>query len=481
MKKALLVFGLILLLLAAGYFTGFIDKSTVDDLLKNIQRGSNTGTTGEKEESHKSETPSMTETFSETSTAPGESSSETTSAEWDQTETSSPGQGTTPTEGELKNFFDHSYSLGTLSFTEGDYDYKGMKIIPEKGRLYYFPYTSSLVYLVSGKIILAVSPWDDDFLMGSKATPEIGQSSKFLIVLPIEPEKLSILTGEGTIPSIIATDGEGRLHIFIDPQQVEGDEINWYIPAGHVVYNFDATGVGIGEYGTYREDYNIYLAWKGRELRVYTYSHRTLEDIEEGKNVTVEPAVYTLPEEIRDANAMLYDNFILVLTGGGTYLVPSPYGRYANDTNVYRIDGRVDMITGCGTWGEASADPTNMSFTVYSSGRLYVLRVLYSEEGRKVTVTREASMNAPNIVGIFSPMTIDGSQIVAVSDSSGALKVYHINWSKETGRKEFNLLQQFKPGVPLVKFRFGNFLGAMANGVGRDGAFYVIVMRQSNT
>ncbi|NPA47083.1 MAG: hypothetical protein GXO14_00370, partial [Thermococci archaeon] len=394
------------------------------------------------------------------------SSRETVTSTGTTTETTTGTSTRATMEAELKRFLKDSYSVYGIVYSLNGYDYRGIRLTPKTGRLYYYPYgDDDSVYLVSGRYVLRIAPWDGNFFGGDRNTPVVDPEDQTLIVLPAAARLYySIPNGDNAI----MVDSGGKLHVLVGLREVHGSDISWNVFMSNAVYDFDAEGLGLYTYGKYV----TYIAWRGNELRLYVYDDD--EDYEmhtRGANLTVRPRVYRLPGRILEVNPYLDPDFLVIRTDEGTYVLPTPYGHYGNDTNVYRIDGYVRFI-GFYSYGGIN------ELIAYSGGRLYTLEADYSEYGKNVTVKKGSFLDVSNVVGVYGAS--DQDEYVAVSEKDGTLKVYQRVWNSGRGRYEFVLRREFSFKAPFRRFVFDyrpehGWMRTM--GTGSDGSFYIYEVR----
>ncbi|MEO2151275.1 MAG: hypothetical protein ABGW50_01260, partial [Thermococcus sp.] len=154
------------------------------------------------------------------------------------------------------------------------------------------------------------------------------------------------------------------------------------------------------------------------------------------------------------------------LTDEGTYLVPNPVGHYGEDTNIYRIDDRVDLIGAYHYW-------YMNELLAYSNGKLYGLAVDYSSDKKTVSVEKGPYVSISDVVGLYGAN--DQEEFIALSLSDGTLEVYQHTWNGQKQAYEFAPRKTFHLPAPLVKFTFDyrpEWDWIKVLGLGADGSFY---------
>ena len=362
----------------------------------------------------------------------------------------------------LNGFLENAYTVEGLIYTRDGYSYRGIKITPKLGRLYYFPYGyDSVVFLVYENKVLSIVPWDSDFFDGTTDKPSIDPHDTGAVDLILLPAKARLYYSLPNGDYAVMVDQNGRLHILMGLNRHVGDDVEWYTFMGDAVYDFNASGIVAQSFWS---SYLVF-AWKGSELRVYIYNSDTASKMWNGEaNVTVEPRVYSLPGRIWEVNPYIADQFIVVLTDEGTYLIPNPVGYYKDDTNVYRIDDRVDLIGAYHYW-------YLNELLAYSNGKLYGLAPDYSSG--KVSVEKGPYLDVPNAVGLYGAN--DQDEFIALSLSDGTLGLYQHAWNDQKQAYEFAFRKNLYLPAPLVRFTFDHrpeWNWTRVLGLGADGSFY---------
>jgi len=417
----------------------------------NLTTGQSGGTSG---------SPTETET-SGTETSSGGAGTETSTQS-----TSTPSTSNNP-EGSLKYFLENAYTVEGFVYTREGHSYRGIKITPKLGRLYYFPYGyDSVIFLVYGDKVLSIVPWDSDFFDGTTDKPRIDPHDTGAVDLILLPAKARLYYSLPNEDYAAMVDQSGRLHVLMGLKRHVGEEIKWYTFMSDAVYSFNASGIVAQNFWS---SY-LFFAWRGNELRVYIYDSDTASKMWNGEaNITVEPRVYSLPGRIREVNPYIADEFVVVLTDEGTYILPNPVGRYKDDTNVYRIDGRVDLIGAYHYWYLDE-------LLAYSSGRLYGLAPDYSDG--KVSVEKGPYATVPNVVGLYGAN--DQDEFIALSLSDGTLGVYQHVWNDQKQGYEFAFRKRLYLPAPLVRLTFdyrADIKWTRILGLGTDGSFYNFEVR----
>ncbi|GAB6135503.1 hypothetical protein [Thermococcus prieurii] len=423
----------------------------------NLTTGQGGGTSGGSNETGTSETSGGSGT---------ENGSGGTETETSTQSTSTP-SASTSSEGSLKYFLENAYTVEGFVYTRDGHSYRGIKIRPKLGRLYYFPYGyDSVIFLVYGDKVLSIVPWDPDFFDGTTDKPSIDPydtGAVDLILLPVKARLYYSLPNEDYAAMV---DQNGRLHILMGLKRHVGDEIEWYTFMSDAVYSFNASGIVAQSFWS---NYLVF-AWKGSELRVYIYNSDATSEMWNGEaNVTVEPRVYSLPGRIREVNPYIADQFVVVLTDEGTYILPNPVGRYKDDTNVYRIDGRVDLIGAYHYWYLDE-------LLAYSNGKLYGLAPDYSNG--KVSVEKGPYTTVPSVVGLYGAN--DQDEFIALSLGDGTLAVYQHVWNDQKQGYEFAFRKNLYLPAPLVRLTFDyrpDIKWTRILGLGTDGSFYNFEVR----
>lgn len=406
----------------------------------------------------KLETGQITETQESGETGTGESGYESESSEESSSKASS------SIENSLKDFLENAYTVEGLVYTKDGYNYRGIKITPKTGKLYYFPYGyEDVVFLVHEDKVLSIVPWDSDFFDGKTDSPVINPYDQGKIDLTLLPAKAKLYYSIPNGDYAAMVDENGMLHILMGLERHSENDIDWYTFNSNVVYDFDASGITI----QYFWSSYLFFAWKDNELRIYIYdSDSAYKMWNEGANITVEPRVYELPGKVREVNPYIGDQFIVVLTDEGTYVIPNPLGYYGEDTNVYQIDDRVEFIGAYHYWYLSE-------LVAYSNDQLYGLKVEYSESQRTVGVNKGPYVAVSDVVGLYG--AYDQDSYLSVSTSSGTLMVYQHAWNDQTQSYEFALRKTFYLLAPLVSFTFDyrpEWDWTKVLGLGADGSFY---------
>lgn len=381
------------------------------------------------------------------------------------TGTSESGQGTEASfEDQLKNFLENAYTVEGLVYAKEGYSYRGIKITPRTGRLYYFPYGyENTLFLLDGDKVIRIVPWDQDFFDGKTDNPNIDPHDTGSVRITLLPAKAKLYYAIPNGDYAVMVDENGKLHVLMGLEWHSGNDVEWSTFKSDVVYDFDASGVLIQSFWS---NY-LFYAWKDNELRIYVYNPDTAYKMwDEGANITVEPRVYSLPDRIREVNPYIADDFIVVLTDEGTYLVPNPVGHYGEDTNIYRIDDRVDLIGAYHYW-------YLNELLAYSNGKLYGLAPDYSDTEKTMTVEKGSYVSISNVVGLYGDY--GGEEFIALSLSDGKLPVYQHTWNDQKRAYEFALRKTFYLPAPLVKFTFDyrpEWDWIKVLGLGADGSFY---------
>ncbi len=392
-----------------------------------------------------------TSSESETETQTSSSSTET------QTTTST----TTPGGSGSENVLQDPLEVEGINFTRGDYKYFGIKVVPKEGYLMYFPYgDESYLYQLIGRYVFRIYPWPYDYWNGYSSEPELEVPTPGLL-----PEEPKAFYGVPNGDNYLLAGKDGKLHILVgygDEAEVNGITVDTF--KTHVAYDFDADAVVIDK------NHYEYIAWKGNMLRVYAYTyeeHHAMWD--EGKEIRVSPAVYELPESIVEVNPYLDDDFLVVRTEGGLYLIPKPNGRYGEDTHIYRvINGYVKFVGAIHYWGIGA-------LIVYKDGAVYHLDIEYDQKEHSMKLTIGAKVEIPNVVGLYGPDSQEPYFVVSTSD--GKLLIYDYVWDDTKRTYVFKLAKSYDLDFPLVKFYTDyrpEWKWIRIVGIDQDGTFYII-------
>lgn len=390
-----------------------------------------------------------------------------TSTQTPGTETKTQTSTSTTTPGTGSSVLENPFNAEGINFTKNGYQYFGLKMTPKEGYFEYFPYgDEAYLYQVIGKYVLRIYPWDSNYWGGRSSTPEIKVPTPDL--LPVEPKAFyGVPNGD----DYLLAGKDGKLHVLVGyggETGVNGVTVDTF--KAHIAYDFDADGVVIDK------TYNEYIAWKGKTLRVYAYTddeHYAMVD--EGKEIYVTPAVYELPESIVEVNPYLDDDFLVVRTEGGLYLIPKPNGRYGDDTHIYRImKGYVDFVGGIHYW-------RIWDLIAYKDGTVYHLEVDYDSDEFSMKVTIDAKVDVPGVVGLYG---LDSQEpYFAVFTSDGRLLVYDYVWDDAEKGYVFKLVKSYDFDVPLVRF-YADYRPEWGRievrGTDRDGTFYIIRISEPN-
>ncbi|WP_297550379.1 hypothetical protein [Thermococcus sp.] len=389
------------------------------------------------------------ETGTQTSTRTSGSSTETQTT----TSTTAPGQSGSA------DVLQNPFNVQGINFTRGDYKYFGIKVVPKEGYLMYFPYGDrSYFYQLVSRYVFRIYPYPYDYWNGYSSEPELKVPTPDL--LPAEPKAFyGVPNGD----DYLLAGRNGKFHILVgygDETEVNGIAVDTF--KTHIAYDFDADGVVIDK------NHYEYIAWKGNVLRVYAYTddeHYAMWD--KGKEIRVSPSIYELPEKILEVNPYLDKNFLVVRTEGGLYLIPKPNGYYKDDHNIYRvINGYVKFVGAIHYWGIGA-------LIVYKDGTVYHLDVNYDSDERSMTLTVDAGIEIPNVVGLYGAHSQEPYFVVSTSD--GKLLVYDYAWDDTKRAYVFKLAKSYDLGVPLVKFYTDyrpEWKWIKVLGLSDDGTFY---------
>ena len=396
----------------------------------------------------------ITETQTSTQTPGTETGTQTS------TSTTAPGQS-----GSV-DVLQNPFEVEGINFTRGDYKYFGIKVVPKEGYLMYFPYgDESYLYQLVGRYVFRIYPWPYDYWNGYSSEPELEVPTPDL--LPAEPKAFyGVPNGD----DYLIAGRDGKLHILAGyGDKVEVNGITADTLKTHITYNFDASSVIID-----KSKYE-YIAWKDRTLRIYAYTVEQWIAIKDGEEIHVNPVEYELPESIVEVNPYLDDDFLVVRTEGGLYLIPKPNGRYGEDTHIYRImKDYVDFVGAIHYWGIGD-------LIVYKDGTVYHLDVDYDSDGFNMEVTIDAKVDIPGVVGLYG---LDSQEpYFAVFTPDGRLLVYDYVWNDAEKNYVFKLVKSYDFDVPLVKF-YANYRPEWGwievRGTDRDGTFYIIRISEPN-
>ncbi|WP_456366243.1 hypothetical protein [Thermococcus sp.] len=366
---------------------------------------------------------------------------------------------TTQSASETAQGLGETFEVQGLNFTKGDYRYFGLRLTPKKGHLEYFPYgDDGYLYQITGKYVLRIYPYDSDYWSGESSTPEIEMPTPDLL-----PEKPKAFYGVPNGDDYLFAGKDGKLHLLVGyggETEVNGITVNTF--KAHVIYDFDATGVVIDKGD------NEYIAWNGRTMRVYAYtSDEHYEMWDRGEEILVEPHEYRFPSHIIEVNPYLDDDFIVVRTADGLYIVPKPNGRYGDDASVYPVlRTYVKFVGAIHYWGIGS-------LVAYYEDTLHLLEVDYNHDGHKIQVSVNSPVKVRNVIGMYGPNSQEPYVILSTID--GNLLVYDYVWDDEKENYVFKPVKSYRLGAPLVRFYADyredwNWIRVL--GLSRDGTFY---------
>ena len=372
------------------------------------------------------ETSGGSETETQTSTQTSSSPTET------QTSTST----ATPGESGAGQSFEDTLEVQGINFTRGDYHYFGIRIIPRKGRIAYFPYGDErYLYQLVGRYVFRISPWPYDYWNGYSSKPELELPTPDL--LPVEA---NAFYGVPNGDDYLFSGKDGKLHILVGyggETEVNGVTVDTF--KAHVAYNFNAVGVVIDKGN------NEYIAWNGRTMRIYAYTddqHYKMWD--KGEEIRVEPRQYRFPSHIIEVNPYLDDDFIVVRTADGLYIVPKPNGRYGDDASVYPVlRTYVKFVGAIHYWGIGS-------LVAYYGNTLHQLEVKYNHDEHRIQVSVDSPVRIRDVIGMYGPHSQE--PYVVLSTIDGDLLVYDYVWDNAKGSYVFKLVKKYDLRVPLVRF-----------------------------